>query len=198
MSPLTNPRHEKFVLAMSEGKSASQAYIDAGYKPCRQNAARLMTNDDIKIRLADLQEAAAKKAEVTVASLLGKLEDARAKASSLDQLSAAVRAIEAKAKVSGLLIAKSQVEVSGQIDVFEQCANFEQIAEVLLRDAIKHSGVYDHLITPQDIAAAHAVIMSAFEQIGSLVEAIEARALPKAIGYSGRSNGGRGIKTAPP
>ena len=41
MPPLRNARHERFVQNLFEGKSANQAYIDAGYKECRQNAARL-------------------------------------------------------------------------------------------------------------------------------------------------------------
>jgi len=37
-------------------KSTSQACIDAGYKPCRQNAARLMTNDDVRTRLIEFHK----------------------------------------------------------------------------------------------------------------------------------------------
>jgi hypothetical protein len=108
---LKNPRHEKFALALAEGKSATDAYALAGYKPCRQNAHRMTTKDDIQVRLAEIQGAAAKASEVTIESLLSELEAARAKATDLDQLSAAVRAIEAKAKVSGLLVQK--VEIGG-------------------------------------------------------------------------------------
>jgi len=176
MPTLRNPRHEKFALALSEGKSASQAYVDAGYKPCRQNAARLMTNDDINARLAEIQSAAAKKAEVTIESLLAELEQARAKATDLDQLSAAVRAIEAKAKVSGLLVQRQEVTIDARIEVLDRCETIEQIAEVMLRGMINHPAVYEHLITPADIQAAHAIMASTFEQLGALVETIEARA----------------------
>jgi hypothetical protein len=115
---LKNPRHEKFALALAEGKSATDAYALAGYKPCRQNAHRMTTKDDIQARLAEIQGAAAKASEVTIESLLSELEAARAKASSLDQLSAAVRAIEAKAKVSGLLIQRMEV---GGVGDFDDC-----------------------------------------------------------------------------
>lgn len=45
-----NARHEKFIKGILEGKSQTQAYIDAGYKPknARKYASRLMTNDDIR------------------------------------------------------------------------------------------------------------------------------------------------------
>jgi len=113
MPILKNPRHEKFALVLSEGKSASEAYALAGYKPCRQNAARLTTKDDIRARLAEIQGVAAKATEVSIESLLNELEDARIRANSLDQLSTAVRAIEAKAKVSGIMV--QRVEVGGPV-----------------------------------------------------------------------------------
>ena len=129
MPALKNQRHEKFAVALFEGKSATEAYSAAGYKPCRQNAARLTTKDDIQARLAELQGAAAKKSEVSVASLLDELEAAREKASNLDQLSAAVRAIEAKAKVSGLLV--KQIEVTTVEQEFGRCETFSDLADAL-------------------------------------------------------------------
>ncbi|MGA6937697.1 MAG: terminase small subunit [Pseudolabrys sp.] len=109
MGILTNPRHELFAQELAKGKSATEAYTLAGYKPCRQNAARLTTNDDIRARLAEIQAQAATKSEVTVQSLLDELEHARARADSLDQLGAAVKAISEKAKISGLLTTKIEI-----------------------------------------------------------------------------------------
>ena len=53
-----NPRHEKFIQGILEGKSQTRAYIDAGYsaKNARHSAARLLTNDNISERLAKLRE----------------------------------------------------------------------------------------------------------------------------------------------
>jgi hypothetical protein len=111
MGPLQNPRHERFVQALFEGKPASKAYEEAGYSPHDGNCIRLRGNERIKARLAELQEAVAKKTEVTVESLLDELERARARADSLDQLGAAVKAISEKAKISGLLTTK--IEITG-------------------------------------------------------------------------------------
>jgi midasin (ATPase involved in ribosome maturation) len=134
---LKNARHEKFALALSEGKSATEAYVLAGYKPGRQNAARLTTFDDIKARLAEIQAAAAKATEVTVASLLQELEDARIRANSLDQLSTAVRAIEAKAKVSGIMVQRieERIEVGGP-GAFDRHETAEEIAERVIEEYI--------------------------------------------------------------
>jgi hypothetical protein len=91
--PLRNTRREKFALAVAEGKSFTEAHQIAGYRPCRQNAARLMTFDDIKQRVGELQQGAAKTTEVTIAGLLEELEHARSRADSLGQLSASFKAI---------------------------------------------------------------------------------------------------------
>ena len=44
-----NVKHEKFIQGILEGKTQTQAYIDAGYseKNARVNASRLMTKDNI-------------------------------------------------------------------------------------------------------------------------------------------------------
>jgi hypothetical protein len=41
MPPLNNARHELFAQSLLQGKSASEAYIDAGFKGDRGNASRL-------------------------------------------------------------------------------------------------------------------------------------------------------------
>ena len=101
MSPLRNPRHEKFVQSLLEGKSAPRAYVEAGYAKDDGNATRLRVNPKVQDRLAELQAEVAKQTKVTVESLLDELENARQRADFLDQLSAAVRAIESKARISG-------------------------------------------------------------------------------------------------
>jgi hypothetical protein len=56
MAALCNAQHEKFARAIVAGRNATQAYRDAGYQPCRQNASRLMTHDDIQRRITELKE----------------------------------------------------------------------------------------------------------------------------------------------
>ena len=130
MPPLPNPRHERFAQALFKGETADAAYEIAGYKANRGNASRLKANEYILMRLAELQAAASKSAEVSVASLLQELEDAREKASNLDQLSAAVRAIEAKAKVSGLLINRTEIGGPG---AFAEAETIEEVIEATVR-----------------------------------------------------------------
>lgn len=75
--PLPNPRHEAFVQCLLRGESQDAAYASAGYVAHRQNAARMMTNDDIRARLTHLQSKlttmVAEETGVTVANVVKEL-----------------------------------------------------------------------------------------------------------------------------
>ena len=73
MPALDNPRHERFAQALASGKSASEAYVVAGYKGHRQNASRMMADDDIASRVRELTERAAEKAVLTKAWVIERL-----------------------------------------------------------------------------------------------------------------------------
>jgi phage terminase small subunit len=51
---LTNPRHERFAQSLAAGKSASESYVDAGFKESRHNAATLARKQHILDRVAEL------------------------------------------------------------------------------------------------------------------------------------------------
>ncbi|WP_019170680.1 hypothetical protein [Pseudaminobacter salicylatoxidans] len=102
MPVLPNARHESFAQALAAGKSADEAYAQAGFKPNRGNAARLKANENIRKRVEELQGRVAKKVEVTVESLAHELEEARSLAIAEKQSSAAVSATMGKAKLFGL------------------------------------------------------------------------------------------------
>lgn len=54
MAILPNARHERFAQALAAGKSADEAYREAGYKPSRSAASRLSANVNIQARVAEL------------------------------------------------------------------------------------------------------------------------------------------------
>src|SRR5262249_28661187 len=56
MPALKNPRHEAFAQTLARGMSASAAYVEAGYKANRHNAAALAREKHIRTRVAELQE----------------------------------------------------------------------------------------------------------------------------------------------
>jgi len=57
MSVLTNSKHEKFAQAVAKGVSASAAYVAAGYSKASagSNATRMMENEGVSARIAELQ-----------------------------------------------------------------------------------------------------------------------------------------------
>ena len=55
MPALTNPRHERFAQELAAGKTATEAYETAGFKPNRGNAASLKQQESILKRVAELQ-----------------------------------------------------------------------------------------------------------------------------------------------
>ena len=70
MAALQNPRHELFAQGVVEGKPADASYTDAGYKSQRQNASRLMANDDVKARIRELQDRGLKRHDLSVDKIL--------------------------------------------------------------------------------------------------------------------------------
>lgn len=73
MPVLSNARHEAFAQALAAGQTGDEAYISAGYKPNRGNAARLKANESISARVDELLSAASEIAEVGVAEVLREL-----------------------------------------------------------------------------------------------------------------------------
>ena len=51
---LKNAKHELFAQSIAAGKTLEESYQLAGYEPHRQNASRLITNDDIRARVDEL------------------------------------------------------------------------------------------------------------------------------------------------
>jgi hypothetical protein len=113
---LRNPRHEKFVQELTTGKTADAAYVLAGYRANRSNAARLYANHDVQKRLAQIQSMGAERAAITVETLIAEAESARSKAmSEKGGAAAAIAAITAKAKLAGLWREKvAQTDPSGE------------------------------------------------------------------------------------
>lgn len=73
MAALKNQRHELFAQSLAKGKTADEAYQEAGYKPNRGNAATLKANQSISDRVAELLERGAKKVSIDHAWVLAKL-----------------------------------------------------------------------------------------------------------------------------
>jgi phage terminase small subunit len=107
---LRNPRHERFAQELATGETADSAYVLAGYKENRSNAARLGAARDIQARVAEIQSVGAERAAITVVSLIAEAEKARSKAmSEKGGANAAVAAVVVKAKLAGLWLDKTAI-----------------------------------------------------------------------------------------
>lgn len=109
MPVLPNARHERFAQELAKGKTADEAYENAGYQANRHNASRLKTNEHILSRIVEIQERGAEKAAVTVETIANQLDEDRTLARECRQTSAAVSASVAKAKLFGLMPDKHEV-----------------------------------------------------------------------------------------
>ncbi|GAA0212541.1 phage terminase small subunit [Brevundimonas nasdae] len=110
MPALSNPKHERFALALAKGKGQAEAYADAGYKPSEPNASRLTRNDKVQARVSELQERAADKAVITVATITERLLAIAKKAEGKNEapmLQVARASLMDAAKLNGLVIDKA-------------------------------------------------------------------------------------------
>lgn len=116
MSILTNPRHERFAQELAKGKTADEAYVLAGNKQNRGNAARLKANENILKRVEELQSRASDGLVITLQWLQEKAEEARALAMANGQASAAVAAIKELGVLSGKRVERSEHGQPGDFD----------------------------------------------------------------------------------
>ena len=70
---LANLRHERFAQALARGKTATEAYVLAGYKANDGNASRMKGNERILARVQEIVGRAAERAEVSLERTLREL-----------------------------------------------------------------------------------------------------------------------------
>ncbi len=75
MAELKNIRHELFCRGLVAGKTADQAYQDAGYKASRAHASRLAAKGNIRQRVSELHQSVAQAATVDRAWVLQQMRD---------------------------------------------------------------------------------------------------------------------------
>lgn len=117
------PKQEAFVIAYLESGNASEAYRRA-YRAenmkdasIRVNAAKLLANTNIALRVEQIRKPAADAAQVTVEQHLNDLKRIRDAAFDEGKYAAAATAEVARGKVAGLYVEK--VEHSGGVQIIE-------------------------------------------------------------------------------
>lgn len=110
MPALENPKHERFAQELAKGRSQAEAYSGAGYAPSEPHASRLASNGKVAGRVAEILTSAAKRTEVTVASITKRLLDIATKGeaySDAPMLSVARASLMDAAKLNGLVVDRS-------------------------------------------------------------------------------------------
>jgi phage terminase small subunit len=120
MPALSNQKQERFAQLIAQGRTATEAYVEAGYVANDGNAARMKGNDRVSARVSEIQTAAARRAEITVEGLTRELLDILVKAKAEDSaghLNAARQSVMDIAKLNGLVIDKAESTAAGSLTV---------------------------------------------------------------------------------
>jgi phage terminase small subunit len=116
MSVLNNPRHERFCQFLARGKTATEAYQLAGYKPNRANAAQMAHKQHIRDRLTQINAELAQITQITVETLIEQADEIRRRAMESKQFSAAIAAIREMGMLSGVRIERKEIGQPGEFD----------------------------------------------------------------------------------
>jgi len=97
-------KRELFVQGYISGKTATQAYIDAGYSEqgAGPNSGRLIKNDKIVLRIAEIQEELRGQTMITLQSMVEEFIKDRTSARQQKNVSASIKANVELAKLNGL------------------------------------------------------------------------------------------------
>lgn len=108
MPVLDNPRHELFAQELAKGKSASEAYVTAGYAENDGNAIRLKGNERISARVAEIVERSSVRVEITLAKLMEMAATVYDRSLEQGQNAAAISAVKELGVLSGYRVERRE------------------------------------------------------------------------------------------
>ena len=114
MPVLKNSKHELFAQELAKGKTAREAYVNAGYEFNSGNCIRLKGNESIQARIQELQSRASTSVNITVSSLTEMYLEDRKLAKELGQTAAAKGCLDSLAKLHGLMIERKETGAPGE------------------------------------------------------------------------------------
>lgn len=154
MPVLNNPRHEKFCQELAKGASCGAAYMAAGYDSDEGSAfsagSRLYKKDEIKARVAEIQERAASRVEekiaVSKAWVIERLVQNVERAMQFEEIedrdggtgefkyegNVANRSLELIGKELGMFVDRKEVGAPGDFDGLEGNALRDKLADELV------------------------------------------------------------------
>ena len=108
MPALGNARHERFAQELAKGKSASEAYVLAGYEESRSAASRLSANVNVQARVDELKERAAANVSLTREWVLEQLVDNASKAKAAGDFGPSNQALNLLGKELGMFVERTE------------------------------------------------------------------------------------------
>lgn len=126
MPALTNPKHERFAQERAKGTGQFEAYRLVGYAGDEAHASRLEARADVRGRIAELQERAAIRTELTAASITERLLSIADKAEQTNAapgLGVARQALMDAAKLNGLVVEKAEHNVAAVTRIIIEAAD---------------------------------------------------------------------------
>jgi hypothetical protein len=179
MAPLRNVKHEQFVQLLLQGKDATDAHEQVGFRRDSGNAARLRRNPKVQARLRELQDEVAAKVPITIESLIGELEQARQHATGKNQFAAAIKAILGKAQLAGLLVERSKVEVTNKDDPYAGLEDKRDISLAMIDGYCEYKFAAYHDYTEEDRQCLAEIWLHHYEagtaEMDAYIEEIHAR-----------------------
>lgn len=129
-----NPKQARFVTEYMLDLNATQAAIRAGYSPATaySQGGRLLKHVEVCAAIAERQEAAAEKHEVTIESIAAELDLAYKAAAKFKQAGAMVQASIGKAKLHGLIVNKH--EQVNELSPEERAKRIDNLLDARARD----------------------------------------------------------------
>ncbi len=144
--PLRLPRHELFAQELVAGRTRTDAYIEvyphaADWKPSAAHvkASMLAARDDVRARVAYLQERAADSAVFTRAQHLARLNALSRAAEKAGEFTAAVKAEENRGKAAGFY--PTRVELTGKGGGPIETKQTRDMTDEEFREACRQHGI---------------------------------------------------------
>jgi hypothetical protein len=116
MPVLDNPKWELAAQEVAKGRTQLKAIEAAGYAPHDSNAARLIGNDRVKLRIRELQEQAAMSISITLEGQIAKLERLLLAAEQHKQYAAAGTMVREQNELAGLRVQRTELKTVDQFD----------------------------------------------------------------------------------
>ena len=149
-APLKNPKHEHMIqLMVNHDLTQDQALKEAGFKPHKSSASRIVNSTDFQQRLQLLRTRKAEKAAfscaVTTESLIAECEEARLMAERLNNPQAVIAAIKEKGVLSGKRIERSEQGEPGEFEGLNEQELAEYIGQKMAELGIEIVAADDQL-----------------------------------------------------